>query len=58
MTGDPNALKLTAANVSGVPALETGQEFVIDSEGFATTNLTQFVERCNFWRQLSQKLSI
>ncbi len=30
-TGDPNALKLTASNVSGLPDLKTGQEWVIDS---------------------------
>lgn len=58
MTGDPNALKLTADDVAGVPPLKSGEEFVIDSEGFTTTNLTQFVERCDFWRELAPKLPI
>ncbi|ETS87918.1 hypothetical protein PFICI_01746 [Pestalotiopsis fici W106-1] len=58
MTGDPNALKLTAANVTGVPALQTGQEWVIDSDGFTTSNLTQFVARCNFWREMATKLPV
>ncbi|KAI0137013.1 carboxylesterase [Xylariales sp. AK1849] len=58
MTGDPNAMKLTADNVTGVPALKTSEEFVINSEGFATARLTQFVERCDFWRKIAPKLPI
>ncbi|KAI4601494.1 hypothetical protein KJ359_011623 [Pestalotiopsis sp. 9143b] len=58
MAGDPNALKLTEANVTGVPSLETGREWVIDSAGFTSSNLTQFVERCAFWRDMAPKLPI
>ncbi|KAJ9142148.1 Proline iminopeptidase [Pleurostoma richardsiae] len=58
MTGDPNALKLTAANVTGVPALATGEEFNINSEGFASLKLTQFKSRCDFWRSVAPKIPI
>ncbi|KAI1864259.1 hypothetical protein JX265_008630 [Neoarthrinium moseri] len=58
MTGDPNALKLTAEDVAGVPALKTGQEFVIDSAGFTTRNLSQFMERCDFWREVAPRLPV
>jgi hypothetical protein len=58
MTGDPNALKLTAANVTGVPALQTEQEWVIDSQGFTESNIAQFLARCDFWREMAAKLPI
>jgi len=58
MTGDPNALKLTAEDVTGVPALRTEQEWVIDSQGFTTHNLTQFKQRCDFWRQVAPRLPV
>ncbi|KAJ8120810.1 hypothetical protein ONZ43_g2578 [Nemania bipapillata] len=58
MTGDPNALKLTAADVSGLPDLATGQEWVIDSAGFTSSNLTQFEERCAFWKKVAPKIPI
>jgi hypothetical protein len=58
MTGNPNALKLTAATVTGVPALKTGKEFVITAAGFTTANLTQFKERCDFWKGLAPKVPI
>ncbi|KAH6660156.1 carboxylesterase [Truncatella angustata] len=58
MTGDPNALKVTAENVTGVPALTTGQEWVIDSQGFTTHNLTQFKKRCDFWREVAPRLPV
>ena len=50
-TGDPNAHKLTPANVTGVPLLSTGEEFVIKSDGFATSRIDQLRKRCDFWRE-------
>ncbi|ORY62210.1 carboxylesterase [Pseudomassariella vexata] len=58
MTGDPNALKLTAENVTGVPPLKSGQEFVVNAQGFSTADLTQFKERCDFWRTHAPKVPI
>ncbi|KAI1426927.1 carboxylesterase [Xylaria sp. FL1777] len=58
MTGDPNALKLTASNVSGLPELKTGQEWVIDSAGFTSAKLVQFEERCAFWKEVAPKVPI
>ncbi|KAI0537608.1 carboxylesterase [Xylaria digitata] len=58
MTGDPNALKLTASNVSGLPELSTGQEWVIDSPGFTGTELAQLRERCVFWKDVAPKVPI
>ncbi|TGJ80042.1 hypothetical protein E0Z10_g8730 [Xylaria hypoxylon] len=58
MTGDPNALKLTASNVSGLPDLKTEQEWVIDSAGFASAKLDQFKARCAFWKEVAPKVPI
>jgi hypothetical protein len=58
MTGDPNKLKLTNSSVPGVPALETGKEFVINEPGFANADITQLTKRCNFWRKLAPKIPI
>ncbi|KAI0913716.1 carboxylesterase [Ustulina deusta] len=57
-TGDPNALKLTASNVSGLPDLKTGQEWVIDSAGFTSAKLVQLEERCAFWEEVAPKVPI
>ncbi|KAI0008524.1 carboxylesterase [Xylariaceae sp. FL0662B] len=57
MTGDPNALKI-ADGISGVPALSTGEEFVINSEGFTTIKLNQFTERCGLWKEIAPKIPI
>ncbi|PSR80824.1 carboxylesteras-like protein [Coniella lustricola] len=57
-TNDPNALKLTPANVSGVPPLSSGKEFNINSTGFTDIKLTQFVERCDFWKSVAAKIPI
>ncbi|KAJ3558971.1 hypothetical protein NPX13_g9609 [Xylaria arbuscula] len=58
MTGDPNALKLTASNVSGLPELGTGQEWVIDSAGFTSAKLAQLEDRCAFWREVAPRIPI
>lgn len=58
MTGDPNALKLTGINDSGVPPLSTNEEFNINAEGFADIKLTQFQSRCDFWKSLATKIPI
>ncbi len=56
MTGDPNALKLTADDVAGMPPLDSGEEFVINSEGFTSVELTQFKERCDLWGELAPRV--
>ena len=58
MTQDPNALKLTAQDVPGLPALKTGKEFVVNSAGFINVELIQFEKRCNFWRKNAGKIPI
>ena len=58
MTGDPNALKLTADDVPGVPSLATGEEFIINAEGFATAGLELFEERCALWMELAPNVPI
>ncbi|KAL4742292.1 Alpha/Beta hydrolase protein [Aspergillus similis] len=48
-TGDPNAHKLTAADVPGVPELKrTGEEWIIAQTGFAEVKLRELKERCEF----------
>ncbi|KAI0189344.1 carboxylesterase [Xylaria flabelliformis] len=58
MTGDPNALKLTGTDVSGLPGLKTGQEWVIDSTGFTASKLIQLKERCAFWEEVAPEIPI
>ncbi|KAH9902289.1 putative carboxylesterase [Xylariomycetidae sp. FL2044] len=58
MTGDPNALKLTADTITGVPNLESGEQFVINSEGFTTSSLAQLEARCKFWEEMAPKIPI
>lgn len=58
MTSDPNALKLTGNNDSGVPPLSENEEFNINAAGFANINLTQFKTRCDFWRTVAAKIPI
>ncbi len=57
-TGDPNAHKLTNSSVPGVPSLESGKEFNINSDGFAQLELGQFRKRCEFWKTLAPKVPI
>jgi hypothetical protein len=48
-TGDPNAHKLTAADVFGVPELKrTGEEWIIAETGFAEVTLRELKDRCDF----------
>lgn len=58
MTDDPNALKLTGNNDSGVPPLSTDKEFNINAAGFADIELTQFITRCDFWKSVAAKIPI
>ncbi|KAK8139892.1 carboxylesterase [Apiospora sp. TS-2023a] len=58
MTGDPNAMKLTPENISGVPPLKSGLEFVVDERGFSTAGLAKFEERCNFWLHMAPQIPV
>lgn len=58
MTDDPNKMKLTGQNDSGVPPLSLGEEFNINAEGFAGIKLTQFTARCDFWKSVAAKIPI
>jgi len=58
MTGDPNALKLTADDVAGVPDLKTGREWAIDSAGFTNAKIDQLEERCSYWKEVAPKIPI
>ncbi|KAJ2901966.1 hypothetical protein MKZ38_001156 [Zalerion maritima] len=51
-TGNPNTLKLTDNDVPGIPELDSGEEFVIDANGFLNVNVPQFEERCAVWQKL------
>lgn len=58
MTDDPNALKLTASNVSGVPPLSADEEFNINVSGFVDIELTQLKTRCEFWKSVAARIPI
>lgn len=58
-TGDPNMHKLTNASEPGVPEnWRTGEEFVIESTGFANVRVDQLNARCGFWRQVANDIPI
>ena len=57
-TGDPNAHKVTNDSVSGVSSLQSQSEFVIGESGFSNVDITQFKERCDFWRSVADKVPI
>lgn len=58
-TGDPNAHKLTSEDVIGVPELrETGEEFVIEEDGFEGVRLEELKERCEFWRDVGRRVPV
>lgn len=57
-TDNPNALKLTGANDSGVPPLASGKEFNINADGTIDIQLTQFKTRCAFWKSVAAKIPI
>lgn len=58
VAGDPNKLKLTDADVPGVPDLKSGKEFVIDAEGFENAEIGQFKKRCDLWKGLGPKIPV
>ncbi|KAL8381752.1 hypothetical protein RB595_005833 [Gaeumannomyces hyphopodioides] len=53
-TGDPNARNLTVD--STVPALDTGYQFHVRTEGFGQLKLSQLPERCALWKRLAPKV--
>ncbi|KAL4807357.1 Alpha/Beta hydrolase protein [Aspergillus unguis] len=58
-TGDPNAHKLTGVDVLGVPELKrSGEEFVIQEDGFDHVRLVELEERCEFWRRVGGKVAV
>lgn len=58
-TGDPNAHKLTDESEPGAPeSRRTGQEYVIDANGFETVKTTLLAERCGTWRELAARVPI
>ncbi|KAL4910253.1 hypothetical protein BDW74DRAFT_173710 [Aspergillus multicolor] len=58
-TGDPNAHKLTAADVFGVPELhETGKEWIIGPDGFGQVELEELKERCEFLRSVGKSIPV
>ncbi|MCJ1371785.1 hypothetical protein MMC20_003004 [Loxospora ochrophaea] len=58
-TGDPNAHKLTNASQPGVPLLaSTGEEFVVESDGFENVQIGMLESRCAFWRGVAGKVPV
>jgi hypothetical protein len=58
LSGNPNALKLTTSTVAGVPALRSGEEFVIAGQGFENANISQLTQRCTFWKDMAAKIPL
>ncbi|KAL9086747.1 MAG: hypothetical protein Q9159_003966 [Coniocarpon cinnabarinum] len=57
-TGDPNAHKLTPADVSGVPTLQSQREFEIANDSFSDMHFSDLAKRCAFWRSVAHKIPI
>lgn len=58
-TGDPNAHKLTNGSVAGVPeSWRTGEEFVIEADGFEDLKVGMLDDRCGFWRSVAADVPI
>lgn len=57
-TGDPNAHKVTNSNISSVPELAEGKQFVVQSEGVADENTALLDKRCDFWLSVASKVPI
>jgi hypothetical protein len=58
-TGDPNAHKLTDGREPGVPeSRRTGEEYVIQTNGFENVETTILAERCRTWRELAASVPI
>jgi len=59
VAGDPNAHKLTNGTQPGFPEnWRTGEEFSINSNGFATAKADKLNARCGFWRQVANDVPI
>ncbi|KAE9381572.1 putative carboxylesterase [Stipitochalara longipes BDJ] len=58
-TGDPNSHKLTNESEPGVPEnWQTGEEFVIRSDGFENAKVDLLDKRCGFWRAVASDVPI
>ncbi|KEQ85503.1 carboxylesterase [Aureobasidium pullulans] len=57
-TGDPNAHKLTNSSVPGVPELDSGEQFLVSSDGFSGISIAQLAQRCDYWRSVAHKIPI
>ena len=58
-TGDPNAHKLTNKSEPGVPESRiSGEEFVIQANGFANVKTSMLAARCRVWRELASSVPI
>ncbi|KAH8815335.1 carboxylesterase [Xylogone sp. PMI_703] len=58
-TGDPNAHKLTDESQPGVPEnWRTGEEYVVESSGFANVRVDELNKRCGFWRQVANHVPV
>jgi carboxylesterase type B len=58
-TGDPNAHKLTNASQPAVPELHrSGEEWVIQEDGFRVVKVDQLGPRCEFWRRVATDIPV
>ena len=59
-TGDPNAHKVTNASVAGVPRLNEVRQLVVSGAGprIAQGNVSMLEERCAFWLEVAEKVSL
>ncbi|EDO01947.1 hypothetical protein SS1G_04422 [Sclerotinia sclerotiorum 1980 UF-70] len=61
-TGNPNEHKIINATEPGVPELDSGKEFVIESDGFENVRINageQSLEaRCSFWASVAGSIPI
>lgn len=56
--GDPNLHKVTNGSVAGVPAIESGEQFVVTSGGLKQGKLVMLEERCAFWLSVAGRVPI
>lgn len=52
-TGNPNVHKLTKPNIPGVVESRTGEEWVIQANGFVNRRMDDLGTRCGFWIQVA-----
>jgi carboxylesterase type B len=57
-TGDPNAHKVTRADVLGVPAVGGGEQFLITAKGIKMGGLEMLERRCGFWLGITGSVPI